>query len=184
MHILDHVDRRFRLGKRCRVDDRRQPAPAGICSDIGNGKFGVGDTQEVFEQKQVARVGIGRTGCAPERAPRHRPDDSIPMLGAKQSREPRGTGHRWCGIHSAAVTTAAPTRCKRSRLAGQPALADAGQSDEVDDAAGASDGLIENRGEKVEFTCTPDECRLAAMTRLMFFDGQQSVHPNRRDSHP
>ena len=64
------------------------------------------------------------------------------------------------------------TRGQGGRLAGQPALADSGQSDEVDDATGASDGLTENRGEEIEFTCTPDKCRLAAMSRLMIFDGQ------------
>ena len=42
------------------VDQRGQPAPPRIRVDLGQRHVGVGDAQQIIEQQQILRVGVGR----------------------------------------------------------------------------------------------------------------------------
>ena len=105
---------------------------------------GVGDTQEIFEQKQVPGVGIGEPAAHLRPGLRGIIEMVDSHAGAKQSRDDAERDVAGVGFAVRGYDCGCPlTRRERSRLAGQPALADPRRPDEVDDATGAADRLVD-----------------------------------------
>ncbi len=178
MHVLDDVDGGIPLFQRGRVHQRRQPAAPRIGGDIGRGDGGVPNTQEILEQQEVPGVPLGESVSHP------RPGNTGLQTIDLQCRPQQPRQHVERDVVSVRLAVGGVYRHAAAGrdgdgFADQSALADSRRSPDVDDATGATDGLVEDPGDRIELPGPSNQCRLAATERLTLSDGQQSPGGNR-----
>jgi hypothetical protein len=171
MDVLDDVHRRISPFEGGGGDDRGQAPAPRIWSDVGQRYLGVADAEQVVDEQQILRVGVRESGS----------NVCSGLVGAKTfdagggSHQPGDHAERDIGGVGSAVrgehwhTAAGRTR---HGFAHESALADSGRPDDSDHTSGATDGLLEQRGNGVEFPLATDECRVAAPTGLVLTNRQ------------
>ena len=165
--------------------NRRRRASGSIC---GQRHLGVGDAQQIIEQQQILRVGIGdlfpdpgaggfavevgHAGARPQQ-PRHRMEGNVAGVGLAE-----GPKH----LDPA-------TGRQRRGLARRPALADARRSHHIHDTTAATDRAVDHGVERRHLPVPTDQARLGAPDQAMpRLDRDQSARGHRFvgsfDAHP
>ena len=161
VRVLDDEQRRLRARQGSGVDQRGQPAPAGLRVDWGQRHIGVGDAEQVIEQQQILRIGVvksrpqlnpcgfaikvGHAGARPQQS-RHRLERNVAGVGFAE-----GPKHL------------DPTAGRQLHdLPRHPALADARRSHHVHDATVAADRAVDDRVEDRHLPVPADQAGLGA----------------------
>ena len=161
VRILDDEQRRLGARQRCRVHQRGQPAPPRIRIDLGQRHIGVGDAEQIIQQQQILRVGIGHirpqpgaggfavevghTAARPQQ-PRHHVEGNVTGVGFAE-----GPKH----LDPA-------TGGQRRGLPGHPGLADARRSHHVHHTTAATDRALHHGVERRHLPAPTHQGRLGA----------------------
>ena len=142
LHILDEVNRRRGAGQRHGFDELNKTTTPGVRIDNGTRHFGVARAQQVIEQLQILRPGLGDLAAHPGpgllRRKADDAEDRSQQPGDHLQRDVAGVGF---AVRDEHLEAAAPR--DRDGLTDQPCLADAGPTRHRDDSSRAGTGLVQ-----------------------------------------
>ncbi len=188
MGILDDVERRRGARQRHGIDQFGQSAPPRIRIDLWQRHVGVGDAEQIDEQQQILRIGIGHI------SPHPCAGGFAVQVGHTAAR-PQQSRHRLEG-NVAGVRLAKgpkhlepPTGRQRGSLPRYPGFTDARRSHHVHDPAAATDRAVHKGVEGSHLPAPTDQVRIGAPElAFAWADGQQAARAHRfvcpLDVHP
>jgi hypothetical protein len=179
MHVLDDIHGRSRTSQGRGVDQPRQPPPAGIRIDVGNGDAGVPDAEQVIEQDDVFGVCIGY--LRPDPRPRRSMVEVVhPEYRAQQPRHHLERNPARMGLaESRKHLNAKPCRHHR-QLTDNTALTDPRRSHHPDHTPAAAHRLIQDPRQGAHLPHAPNQPRLMPADPPALRRRQQTTREDRR----
>ncbi len=167
VRVLDDEQRRFGARQRHGVDQCGQPPSPGIRVDLGQCRIGVGDAEQIIEQQQILRVGVGTYISPQPRAGGVAVEVSHTAARPQQPRHGIKRDVTSMGFAEGPKHLDPATGRQRGGFAGHPGLADARRSHHVDHTAAATDHAVRNGVEGRHLPAPTDQACLLARQHPM-----------------